>query len=468
MNMRFLFVCLIVVSLDGAYFEGSGDSLSLLPADKIVIKLVGEDNSWFVSCQGGSTESLQWQRKTSSEILINISTQPQDRVHSERVHKEGLDLVFRSVEQGDEGEYICVQTQNPSYKVQFDLVVVQPIDYGDTPTTQMVKLNEANHRIACGVTGLPFPSVTWRAKGQNIRNNPEVSHINSKYEVDGTDLIIRNMEREDEGSYLCKAVQNVVGEDGTIKYSDFKDLVINLKIEQSPEWLDDQVGGQFYGYVTGTANLTCQAEAEPPPTFRWLDAENIPVSSGKIVNEDYKSVLMLPVVHHAVFGAYTCIAENIHGKLEKVVMLTEGAKPGTPHINPLKIYPDGLDLYIEEPQAEMFLRIEGFQVEIKEINKSWDQVIFLKNFILDKKNVYNLDGLHHNTFYHVRAKSRNKAGLSDASNIIYLHTTGLNAYPRLGLSSRASSPVSFLVIRTCPAVMLTLIWLISMCTSRQL
>ena len=60
-----------------------------------------------------------------------------------------------------------------------------------------------------------------------------------------------------------------------------------------------------------------------------------------------QSVLMLPMVHHAVFGAYTCIAEIIHGKLEKVVMLTEGAKPGTPHINPQKIYPDGLDLYIE-------------------------------------------------------------------------------------------------------------------------
>ena len=63
---------------------------------------------------------------------------------------------------------------------------------------------------------------------------------------------------------------------------------------------------------------------------------------------------MLPVVHHAVFGAYTCIAENIHGKLEKVVMLTEGAKPGTPHINPLKIYPDGLDLYIQVSYAFIF------------------------------------------------------------------------------------------------------------------
>ena len=56
---------------------------------------------------------------------------------------------------------------------------------------------------------------------------------------------------------------------------------------------------------------------------------------------------MLPVIHHAVFGAYTCIAENVHGKLEKVVMLTEGAKPGTPHIKPIKIYPDGFDLFIQ-------------------------------------------------------------------------------------------------------------------------
>jgi hypothetical protein len=60
-----------------------------------------------------------------------------------------------------------------------------------------------------------------------------------------------------------------------------------------------------------------------------------------------QSVLMLPLVHQAVFGEYTCIAEHILAKLEKVVMLTEGAKPGTPHINPLKIYPDRLDLYIE-------------------------------------------------------------------------------------------------------------------------
>ena len=40
--------------------------------------------------------------------------------------------------------------------------------------------------------------------------------------------------------------------------------------------------------------------------------------------------------------------------------------------------------FSQEPQAEMFLRIEGFQVEIKEINKTWDQASFIKNFKIGK------------------------------------------------------------------------------------
>ena len=66
---------------------------------------------------------------------------------------------------------------------------------------------------------------------------------------------------------------------------------------------------------------------------------------------------MLPVKHHAVFGAYTCIAENIHGKLEKVLMLTEGAKPGTPSIKPLKIFQDGLELHIEVSRSQNLFSI---------------------------------------------------------------------------------------------------------------
>merc|ERR1719167_2165210 len=117
---------------------------------------------------------------------------------------------------------------------------------------------------------------------------------------------------------MCKAVQTVYDNDGAALYSDFKDFIIDLRIEQSPEWLERSGDGQFYGFVTGMANLTCQAEAQPPPTFSWLDAQNNPVEHGTIINTEYKSTLLLEVTHHNVFGAYTCIAENTHGRLEKV------------------------------------------------------------------------------------------------------------------------------------------------------
>ena len=35
-------------------------------------------------------------------------------------------------------------------------------------------------------------------------SQPWVASSESKYSLDGTDLVIKNMQRDDEGSYLCK------------------------------------------------------------------------------------------------------------------------------------------------------------------------------------------------------------------------------------------------------------------------
>ena len=71
-----------------------------------VIKAAGEDNSAFVSCRGEAGERLTWSHLTpttqAEAQLVTISTQPGARVHTE-TRPGALDLVFRSIQQGDEG-----------------------------------------------------------------------------------------------------------------------------------------------------------------------------------------------------------------------------------------------------------------------------------------------------------------------------------------------------------------------------
>ena len=83
--------------------ETSNGILYLQTVDKKVIKAAGEDNSWFVSCRGDTGDKLAWSHKTSAGNIVSVSPHPGDRVHSETGHGSGLDLVFRSIEQGDEG-----------------------------------------------------------------------------------------------------------------------------------------------------------------------------------------------------------------------------------------------------------------------------------------------------------------------------------------------------------------------------
>jgi len=417
-----LFFAILIIN---GLFENCS-ALFLQPDDKLVIRQAGEHTSFFISCRGvsGLEMDVVWRRERG-----RISAATGDRVHLEPSLNGGMDLVFRWIEQDDQGRYTCSQENEVKF---FDLVVVQPLDFKDTPSTQMVQLGDPNYRMRCSATGLPFPAVSWKVKGKSIRNSLSTPAENSKYAVDGTDLLIRNVGKEDEGGYLCKAVQTVYDSDGSsVLYSDFKEFIVDLRIEQSPEWLDKNDDGQFYGFVTGTATLTCQAEAQPPPTFSWLDAQNQPVNQGKITNSEYKSTLELQINHHNVFGAYTCIAENLHGRLEKVVLLSEGAKPGTPQIQPNKIFGDSIRLIIQKPAAELFLKIDGFQIEVKRSSDPWDQATILY-FDTDGSGQYSIDGLVQQTFYHVRARSRNQAGLSDASNIIYLKTNGETASPVAG------------------------------------
>ncbi len=97
----------------------------------------------------------------------------------------------------------------------------------------------------------------------------------------------------------------------------------------------------------------------------------------------------LRIEHDETFGDYTCVAENKLGRLQRVVTLSEGAKPGLPHIRVVSIDPGNVKVEIQENKAELFLEIIGFRVEVKEKWQLWENATVI-DFQRSGKNVATL------------------------------------------------------------------------------
>ena len=54
---------------------------------------------------------------------------------------------------------------------------------------------------------------------------------------------------------------------------------------------------KFYGFISGTSNLTCEAEAEPPASFAWFDQRGKPIREGAILTENQISTLVVSIFY---------------------------------------------------------------------------------------------------------------------------------------------------------------------------
>ena len=74
-------------------------------------------------------------------------------------------------------------------------------------------------------------------------------------------------------------------------------------LTDEPKWRPG-LKNQFYGFISGTSNLTCEAIAEPPATFIWYNKRGQPIREGMILTEDSKSTLVVRRNSHLY---YNCV-----------------------------------------------------------------------------------------------------------------------------------------------------------------
>ncbi|XP_035244740.1 neural cell adhesion molecule L1-like protein isoform X4 [Anguilla anguilla] len=165
---------------------------------------------------------------------------------------------------------------------------------GDNTEKGLVKGNKLE--LECIAEGFPTPRIEWIKIGQGMSDKASI-------ENHGKVLTILEVDADDEGKYMCKAM-NSHGE--TVHY-------FHVRVEEPPRWLFEPQSQ--LATIGSDVHIKCSATGLPQPTIKWrmngqlLEATSVP---NRNVLDD---TIVLRNVKPSNSAVYQCEASNRHGTL---------------------------------------------------------------------------------------------------------------------------------------------------------
>ncbi|XP_030294778.1 neural cell adhesion molecule 1a isoform X7 [Sparus aurata] len=217
-------------------------------------------------------------------------------------------LQIRGIKKTDEGMYNCEARVMARGEIDFRMIKVV-VNVLPTIRARQSDVNAtadvgSSALLACDADGFPEPTVTWA-------HNNIVLETGDKYSLneDGSELVIKDVKKVDEGDYTCIA-KNKAGEKA-------EEVSLNVFVQPKITYLNNQTVSEFEEQVT----LTCEASGDPTPTISW-SFENRVFSEGEqsldrnIVVRSHARVssLTLKNVQFTYAGQYLCTASNSIGQ----------------------------------------------------------------------------------------------------------------------------------------------------------
>uniref|UniRef100_A0AAV2J6J8 Ig-like domain-containing protein n=1 Tax=Knipowitschia caucasica TaxID=637954 RepID=A0AAV2J6J8_KNICA len=171
-------------------------------------------------------------------------------------------LLIRGIKKADEGLYSCEARVISRGELDFRHIKVV-INVLPTLRPRQSEVNATAEEggtalLACDADGFPEPTVSWT-------HNNVVLVSGEKYDVsdDGSELLIRDMKKVDEGEYTCIA-RNKAGEQS-------QEVSLRVFVPPKITFLNDQSASEFDDLVT----LTCEASGDPTPSILWSFEQRI-------------------------------------------------------------------------------------------------------------------------------------------------------------------------------------------------
>ncbi|XP_060820226.1 cell adhesion molecule Dscam2 isoform X23 [Bombus pascuorum] len=318
------------------------------------------------------------------------------------------------------GEYTCTASNAAgatSYSAS--LAVNVPPRWILEPTDKAFAQG-SDARVECKADGFPKPQVTWKkAAGDTPGDYTDLKLSNPDISVEDGTLSINNIQKTNEGYYLCEAV-NGIGAGLS--------AVIFISVQAPPHFeikLKNQTARRGEPAV-----LQCEAQGEKPIGILWnMNNKRLDPKSDsrytireEILANGVLSDLSIKRTERSDSALFTCVATNAFGSDDTSINMIVQEVPEVPY--GLKV----LDKSGRSVQLSWAAPYDGnspikrYVIEYKISKGSWETDIDRVLVPGSQQNVAGVFNLRPATTYHLRIVAENEIGASDPSDTVTIIT----------------------------------------------
>ncbi|XP_050305192.1 cell adhesion molecule Dscam2 isoform X16 [Anthonomus grandis grandis] len=333
--------------------------------------------------------------------------------------KKGSSLNIDSVSAAHAGEYTCfVQNVAGSDRFSAVLHVNVPPRWILEPTDKAFAQG-SDAAVECKADGFPKPVVTWkRATGVSPGDYKDFKPNNPDIKVEDGTLMINNIQKNNEGYYLCEAVNGI---------GSGLSAVVLISVQAPPQF---EVKFRNQTSRRGDpAVLQCEAKGEKPIGILWNinnkrlepKGDNRYTIREEILPNGVLSDLSIKRTERSDSAIFTCVATNAFGSDDTNINMIVQEVPEVPY--GLKI----LDKSAKTVQLSWVAPYDGnspikkYLIEYKPSKGSWE-----KNservLIPGDQTEAGIFTLRPATTYHIRIVAENEIGSSDPSDTVTIIT----------------------------------------------
>ncbi|XP_025268094.1 Down syndrome cell adhesion molecule-like protein Dscam2 isoform X48 [Camponotus floridanus] len=332
----------------------------------------------------------------------------------------GAILSIGSVQATHAGTYTCIaENLAGRHELSADLIVNVPPRWILEPTDKAFAQG-SDARVECKADGFPKPQVTWkRAAGDTPGDYTDLKLSNPDISVEDGTLSINNIQKTNEGYYLCEAVNGI---------GSGLSAVILISVQAPPQFeikLRNQTARRGEPAV-----LQCEAQGEKPIGILWnMNNKRLDTKSDsrytireEILANGVLSDLSIKRTERSDSALFTCVATNAFGSDDTSINMIVQEVPEVAY--GLKV----LDKSGRSVQLSWAAPYDGnspikrYVIEYKISKGSWETDIDRVLVPGSQQNVAGVYNLRPATTYHLRIVAENEIGTSDPSDMVTIIT----------------------------------------------